>query len=394
MNLRERIARRQRTDREPRLVHDYDALNPTIHLEEPIGRGPTLERLLDHVEPAFEGVLPPNGYVYGPKGSGKSATLTALFSHLAAMTGTNRTTIFTTTRGGAARPTEFVYVDARTATSDFALYHSVLDALTEEDVPEQGLGTAKLRERLATELREYDRTVMVALDHVGEPETRTAEGAAELFSPFPSLSWLFVGRDPPDGLDGDARLLEFSAYRHHALVDVLTARVSSGLARHALTHEQIREVAEWGDGDAHDALATLFGAADAAVAAGHGSVLPEDVDEGMAAVPRPCVSLGRVLALPGSRKRVLRALLELEDDRRDSVGAAAEAIAADEGVDLSTTTVKRVLYELSETGITRRVTHTGRDGLGRPPSRLEPRFPTRVFSRLFDEASAGEGRRP
>jgi Cdc6-like AAA superfamily ATPase len=392
MNLRERIARRQRTDHEPRLVHDYDALNPTVHLEEPIGRGPTLERLLDHVEPAFEGVLPPNVYVYGPKGSGKSATVSALFSHLASMSGTSRSAIFTTTRGGATRPTEFVYVDARAATSDFALYHAVLDTLSDDPVPEQGLGTANLRERLERELRSYDRDVMVALDHVGEPETRTAGEAAALFAGLPSLSWLLVGRDPPADLDVDARSLEFSAYRHHALVDVLTGRASSGLVRHALTHEQVRELAEWGDGDAHDALAALFGATDVAVAAGHGSVLPEDVDDGMAAVPHPCVSLGRVLALPESRKRVLRALLELEAESRDSVGAAAEAIAADEGVDLSATTVKRVLYELSETGITRRVTHAGASGIGRPPSRIEPRFPTRVFRRLFDDASAGDRR--
>lgn len=387
MNLRERIARRQRTDHAPRLVHDYDAVNPVVHLDEPIGRGPTLERLLDHVEPAFEGVLPPNGYVYGPKGSGKSAVVSALFSHLAEMTGASRSAIFTTTRGGTSRPAEFVYVDARNATSDFALSHAVSDALSDESVPKQGLGTAQLRERLRGELRAYDRSVMVAVDHVGEPETHELTEVMELFSPLSSLSWLCVGRERRDGLD--VPTLEFSAYRHHALVDVLTGRVSSGLARHALTHDQVRELAEWADGDAHDALAATFGAADAALVAGHQSLLPTDVDEGMAAVPRPCVSLGRVLALPENRKQVLRALIDLDAAQRDSVGSAADAIANGGSVDLSTATVKRILYELSETGITRRVTHAEVKGIGRPPSRLEMRFPTRVFRRLFD----GERRR-
>jgi Cdc6-like AAA superfamily ATPase len=389
MNLRERIARRQRTDHAPRLVHDYDALNPVVHLEEPIGRGPTLERLLDHVEPAFEGVLPSNGYVHGPKGSGKSAVVSALFSQLAEMTGTSRSAIFTTTRGGTAPPAEFVYVDAREANSDFALHHAVLDALSDESVPEQGLGTTQLRERLHDALRAYDRSVMVAIDHVGEPETHGPTEVAELFSPLPSLSWLCVGRERPEEFDLDVRTLEFDAYRHHALVDVLTGRVSSGLARHALTHEQVREIAEWADGDAHDALAATFGAADAAIVAGHGSLLPADVDEGMAAVPRPCVSLGRVLALPDNRKRVLRALIDLEADRHDSVGSTAEAIATGGSVELSTATVKRVLYELSEAGVIRRVTRSS-EGIGRPPSRLETRFPTRVFRRLFDgERSRG-----
>lgn len=387
MNLRERIARRQRTDNAPRLVHDYDALSPVVHLEEPIGRGPTLERLLDHVEPAFEGLLPPNGYVYGPKGSGKSATVSALFSHLAGMTGASRSAIYTTTRGGASRPTAFIYVDARAARSDFALHHAVLDSLSEESVPEQGLGTAQLRERLEDELHAYDRSVMVAVDHVGEPETHEATEVVELFSPLSSLSWLCIGRERPDDLGVHG--LEFSAYRHHALVDVLTGRVSAGLARHALTHEQVRELAEWGDGNAHDALAATFSAADVAREAGHESILPSDVDRAMESVPRPSVSLGRVLALPENRKRVIRALIALDASQRDSVGSAADAIASDGDVDLSAATVKRVLYELSETGITRRVTHAETEGIGRPPSRLELRFPTRVFERLFD----GERRR-
>ena len=386
MNLRERIARRQRTDHEPRLIHDYDAVNPVVHLEEPIGRGPTLERLLDHLEPAFDGVLPPNGYVYGPKGSGKSAVVSALFSQLTAMTGGAPSTIFTTTRGGTSSPMEFLYIDIRTSSSDFALYHAILDALLEESVPEHGLGTTQLQDRLVEVLRAYDRSVMVAFDHVGEPETQSVAEIASLCAPFPSLSWLCIGRKRPDGLDHDldAYSLQFAEYRYHGLVDVLTARLSSGLARHALTHEQVRELAEWADGDAHDALSATFGAADIALEAGHETIHPSDMDAGMDAVPRPCISLGRVLALPENRKQVLSVLIELDANQCESVGTASTTIAANGNVDLSEATVKRILYELSETGIARRITQTGTEGIGRPPSRLELRFPTRVFQRLFD----------
>jgi predicted ArsR family transcriptional regulator len=79
---------------------------------------------------------------------------------------------------------------------------------------------------------------------------------------------------------------------------------------------------------------------------------------------------------------VLAALLDLDDDRRRSVRSAAATVAAGDRVDLSEATVTRILYELAEAGIARRVTQE-RTGQGRPPSRLELRFPTRAFRRLF-----------
>lgn len=382
MNLRERIARRQRTEHEPRLVHNYDAVNPVIHPDEPTGRGPVLEQLLDHVDPVFEGMLPPNFYVWGPKGTGKSAVITALFTHLSEFTGRPRAAILTTTRAEPSRPTEFVYLDARDACSDFALSHAVLDSVTDDSVPKHGVGTADLRTRLQRELTAVDRRVLVAVDHLDEPETHSFGAVEALFSPVEdSLRIVGIGRKRPGEIDTDTPSIRFPPYRHHALVDILTSRVSNGLARHALTHEQVREVAEWADGDAHDALAALFGAADTAMVSGHDSVSSTDLDNGMEAVPRPSVSLGRVLALPSNRQRVLRRLLDLDADERSSVNEASEHISR--SVDLSAATVKRILYELAESGITRRVTSERVDGKGRPPSRLEPRFPTLVFKRLF-----------
>ncbi|WP_129115793.1 Cdc6/Cdc18 family protein [Halegenticoccus tardaugens] len=385
MNLKERIARRQRTDREPRLVHDPDAVDPTVHPAEPTGRGPVLEQLLDHLDPVFDGGLPPDLYVWGPKGGGKSAVLSALFEHLSELRGGSRSVILTTTRAEEPRTTAFVYVDARRAKSDFGLYHAVLDALVEESIPEQGVGTAQLRTRLREELREADRGVVVAVDHVGEPETLSLSAVSDLFEARgDAVSLVAVGRDRPEAVACDAAAIRVPPYRRHALADVLTSRISTGLARHALTHEQVREMAEWADGDAHDALAAVFGAADAAMRAGHRNVLPEDLDAGIEAVPKPGVSLGRVLALSTNRRRVLRRLLKLDAEQRRSVGVAAEAVAASGGIDLSEATVTRILYELAERGITRRITVEDAAGIGRPPSRLEPRFATAVFERLSE----------
>jgi len=60
------------------------------------------------------------------------------------------------------------------------------------------------------------------------------------------------------------------------------------------------------------------------------------------------------------------------------VSTAADAIA-DNQIDLSRSTIERVLYELAEAGIVRRVKLDDATQVGRPPSRLEPRFPTLVF---------------
>ncbi|MFC4356588.1 Cdc6/Cdc18 family protein [Halobium salinum] len=384
MDIDERISRRLRTDTEPQLVVDYEALSPVSHPAEPTGRGPALERVLDHLDPAFDDRLPSNAYVYGPKGSGKSAILSALFSRLVGLGARSRRTIPTTTRS-APPPSgvEFAYVDARRAKSDFALSHALLDALVDERVPEQGLGVEHLRERLRERLGD-DRRVVVAVDHLGEPETRSVADVAAMFEPLSaSCSWVGVGRAEPSAVDAaPTATVELPPYRPHGLTDVLTARTSRGLARHGISHERIRRVAEWADGDAHDALAAVFGAADRAATAGREAVDDTDVETGIDAVPRPCVSLGRVFALPANRRQVLATLVELSDEQRRSVRDAAGAIAAAEGVDLSEATVTRILYELAEVGVAERVTQE-RTGQGRPPSRLEPRFPTAVFRRLF-----------
>ena len=112
------------------------------------------------------------------------------------------------------------------------------------------------------------------------------------------------------------------------------------------------------------------------------------LDHAIDAVPRGAVPLTQVLTLPPNRQRVLRALLDVEETDCSSVGTTADAIAAD--VDLSAGTVRRYLYELADDGIVERIRTDGSTS-GRPPSRVEPRFPTRVFRRLYDGSEPGQG---
>ena len=388
MDLKTRIRRRQHSGGDSQIVLEYEAVSPVAHVEEPGGRGPVLERLLDYLEPVFEGDLPTDAYVWGPAGAGKSAVVTALCTHMSRLLAGSAPVIHTSTRIQTTNAPSFVYVDARRADSPFGLYHAVLDDVLEESVPRQGVSTETMRSRLVEHLRPLYRSVVVAVDHLegsGGLELRTAQEALEPVAD--SVACVAVGRSPPDGLPEAARppeRIEIPAYERHALADLLTARASDGLAQQALSHEQVRRLADWAEGDAHDALAALFGAADLAVMAGYDRIRERDLADGMNAVPRPSAALGRVHTLPATRQLVLRRLVDLDESDTASVDAAAEAIAEARGVDLSVGTVRRFLYELAEDGIVQRETAAADAGAGRPPSRLEPRFPTLVFRRLYD----------
>ncbi|MFK8213067.1 Cdc6/Cdc18 family protein [Haloferax volcanii] len=388
MRLEDRITRRRRRGgKRRRLVRDLSALDPTAHPREPTGRGPTLERILDHLDPVFDGELPPVAHVHGPKGVGKSAVVAALFEHLASALPARRSVIHTATRTAATPTTSFAYVDARDAPTEFALLHAALETLSKESVPSQGVGVEALRERLTARVA-HDEHAVVAVDHVGEPETVSAATAVEtLSSVSPHVSVLTVGRDPrSDATDAtDAASIAVSAYERHSLVDILVARASDGVARNALPHEATREVAEWADGDAHDALSALYGAATLAAADGADTIDTEYVCAGIDAVPDDGCSLGRVFALPESRRRVLRAFVALDDEETASVSTATEHIAASPRVSLSPATVRRVLYELSDLGIVRRVSDSdSTDGPGRPATRPVPNFSTLAFRGLDD----------
>ncbi|MFB6118583.1 Cdc6/Cdc18 family protein [Halosegnis sp.] len=388
MDIDARIKRRQRRDTGPRIVENYDALSPVAHTDEPSNRGPAFERLLDILDPVFDGTLPPNAYVHGPPGSGKSAIVISLFSHLQQLSTETRSVIHTSTRAASPTAPGFVYVDLRMTTSEFAFYREILDALVEDPVPEHGVSTGDLRSRIHEVLADSRTGVVVAIDHVGEPDTTDTETLVDLLAGLPSkVSWLAIGRETPEAVpltEYTATSVRINRYQRQMLVDVLMTRASEGLTRGALDHDLVRDIAEWADGNAHDALAALFVAADTARAASRTRLTDEDVATAFAEIPCPSVSLGRVLALPANKQLVLRELVDLDETDRQSVTATTEAISSRPSVDLTRGTVKRFLYEMAEVGVVERVQSTDHDGKGRPPSRVELRFPPTAFRRLYD----------
>jgi Cdc6-like AAA superfamily ATPase len=383
MNIDDRIERRLGYDAGAGVLITLDAVSPVSHLDSPIGRGPALERLLDVFNPALSGQLPPSTYVFGPKGSGKSAVVSALFARLATYSGPPQA-IQTTTRAVETTLPGFVYVDARRAGTRFRLYHDTLAAVTDESVPDHGVGTDDLAASLRAAVDD-GTAVVVAVDHTNESETPPPATVVEWLTDVSGrIVPVCLGRDQPDALawEPDASVA-FTRYRRHVLVELLTSRCSTGLGRDAISHDQIREVAEWASGDAHDALAAIAGAAITATRSGASTIGPTHIDAGIQGVPKPCAALGRVLGLSASRQRLLYELVSLPESDRSSVSTATEAIASTDHVDLSVSTVRRMLYELADAELLERVTVERSDGKGRPPSRLVPRFPTVVFREVF-----------
>lgn len=378
MNLAERIARRRSAHRTDGIVVNRNHLSPVVHRSEPVGRGPVLEQLLDALEPVFDGELPDSAAVVGPAGAGTSAIVTALFDALNARLGEPTRSIGTTTRAGSSGAvTWFVYVDARRVGSPFAFYRAVLSMVSNDAVPESGVGTDALRERLRTRFSRPDRRAVVAIDHHDEPETLSYGRVRELVEPVDdAVTTVAVGQSEPEDWTGTT--VTVPAYRHHELADVVTDRTSTGLTAGTLDHETVREVAIWADGNAHDALAALFGATLLAVEDGADRIERSHLEAAMEDVPEPGVHVDRALSLSETRQRVLCGLIDVDAADRPIREVAAE-IAERSG--LTAGTVKRFLYELADRGVIERVP-LSTNGSGRRPSTVVPRFPTIAFRAL------------
>jgi Cdc6-like AAA superfamily ATPase len=385
MTIDEKIRQLQRgTGQTP--VQERDSLSPVAHVDEPVARETVVHALFSYLEPAFDGQLPPNAYVWGPKGSGKSAVLTAVFRRL--RSDPSRSSPRTTPHEQDAETPTFLYVDARRVSTRFGLFRAVLDGLIEESIPDRGVETATLRGRIRAELAAPERRLVLAVDHVDEPETFSVGALASMLEPFESsIAWLSVGRAAPTTIDGavSVHCLHVPAYRGETLAEVLRARANAGLDSEGITGDQIARIAEWADGNAHDGLAALTGAAGLAADRGRTQIHTEDLVDALSDIPQPSVSLARILALPQNHRCVLHALVEVDDADRESVATATTAIAAEPGIGLSERTIERFLYELAETGIIERVRRSRASGrAGRPPSRLELRFSPTVFEQLSE----------
>lgn len=381
MDLHERIARRQSAHNGGRLVVDREYLSPAVHASEPVGRGSVLEQCLDALEPVFDGQLPPRIAVVGPPGSGTSAIVTALFAELNEMFGDSGRVIGTSTRTDRSGPTTwFVYVDGRRVKTPFAFYRAALSTISDETVPESGIGTDELRRRLVSGLERPNHRAIVAIDHHDEPETLAYERVLELLEPVEAdVTTGAVGTSEPEDWGGVT--VDLPAYRRHELVDILANRASTGLAAGAIEHDSIRALADWAEGNAHNALAALYVAASLANEADEGRISDGHLETAMADVPKTGIHIDRTLALSSSRQQVLLDLLSVSNGSKP-IREVARAIDSESSVTASTAT--RFLYELADLEVLERVGLES-TGSGRRPSTVEPRFSPIAFRSLVAE---------
>lgn len=389
MDIEQRIKRRKRRSGRHRLIEEYEYLSPINHIDEPVGRGPIVERLLDLLNPVFSGHLPPNGYVYGPPGVGKSAIVSVLFRHLGRTLTEVGETIQTTTRSRSPVLPAFIYIDTRESESEFALYHTILNCLVDEPVPKHGISTENIRDRLHEVLQKPHTGVLIAVDHVSELERSDEYDLPRLFQRLPAnVSWLAIGQDDPESVsltEYTSESIHVGSYQRETLVDILMTRASAGLAQQALDYSLSGHIAGWADGNAHDALSALLLATVKADESGRDRITNDHVVSATEQIPKSAVPLGRVFALPSNWQSVLRELVDLADDELASVTETTEALAVSSRFDLSQGTIKRILYELADQGIVERIQNTHKNEQGRPSSRIEPRFSTDVFRWLYDK---------
>jgi Cdc6-like AAA superfamily ATPase len=377
VNIRDRIARRRRQNTTGSgILVDPLALAPITHPDEPVGRGPVVEQCLDALDAVFDDEIPEPAAIVGPAGTGKTAVVRALLGALDTVLGRRGQAIGTTTRASTPLDVRFVVVDGRRASSEFQAYRNILATLTDDTVPEGGVSTSALQDRLVETIARHD-AVVVAVDHVDEPDTLDAGVLASLGETTAVVPW-YVTRDPLDGRQlapgtPPATTVRFDAYRTHTLVEIVTERASRALAPNALDHENARTIARYADGNAHDALALCYAAAERADADDAGRVHAHHVEAAVAAYPSDPVSVARALAEPANHQRVLATLVALDDDS-PMLPDAADAIA--DRTDLTESTVTRFLYELANADLLTRT--PGEDG----SSTVTPRFPPRLFATL------------
>jgi len=260
------------------------------HVAEPADRGPFLERLLDHLDPVFEGDLPDNAYVWGPRvrasrpccqrclppGPARPRgrrhpddhTLTARLDAVVRLPGPpggrQRVRALPRPAGRTGRgpgPEHGVGTEGRSAV-DWGSNHRPAGGRgprprrrTGDAGPSDDTRRAGTVRRTPVDLRGSRPARPPRVGRVRRDGTRGASlspaGASS------TSSWTGPRRGWPPGCSATIR----------------------------------REKSQSGPtGTPNDALAALFAAADAAAAAGRDRIEPADVSTGIADVPRPSVS--------------------------------------------------------------------------------------------------------
>jgi len=149
-------------------------------------------------------------------------------------------------------------------------------------VNHSGMGTDELIEKLEANVNSPFVIILDEFDGLEDPEL-----LADL-SRIEPISLICIGHDyeqalatVPDGVDDlrDAPTIEFDPYAVDALLEILEARVETGLERGVVDDDQLERIASGASGSARRAVQSLRSAVELGEERGHTSVEPEDVDD-------------------------------------------------------------------------------------------------------------------
>jgi len=227
------------------------------------GRERELDALADILQPTVDGEPADSCWEFGPSGVGKTSTARYLLEDLRVNHLVNSTRV------------ECV------GNSRWELLGEICAA--HPRVPHHGgMGTAKMLANLEANTEDPYVVILDELDGLEDEQLLTDLASLEL------VSLICIGHEPeeafsmvPDEVD---RLrygptVEFEPYGVDALLDILEARVETGLEHGVVDAAQLERIADMAGGSARYAVQSLRSAVELGEERGHTSVHSEDVDD-------------------------------------------------------------------------------------------------------------------
>lgn len=209
-----------------------------------IHRDGQMQAIRDNLNPLINNEMPRGSFVYGPPGTGKTCISQFVVDELKAYA-----------------PVSSVYINCWLYPSRFKILYNIIQTLGSLFVHRKGVPTDELIDTLKTKLK--NRQCVIILDEADQLEDDKIlydlleiEGVCLLL--ISNTETIFFDSDPRirsrlQSLDR----IEFRAYSHPEIIDILKDRADFGLVPEVINNLQISRIAEIAGGDARKAISIL-----------------------------------------------------------------------------------------------------------------------------------------
>jgi len=286
-----------------------------------------VQRLVEFFQIAFRtpGVLSRKILLTGESGTGKTVTAKRVGAVLKRIAEKNEIRL------------EFVHLNCRMTSGKFSLVQ-VLIRKAAPELPLRGYGSDELLRSLWDYLNKNDRYLLLVLDEIdyfirstGEDIVYNLTRLTDSIQNVPQrIHMIFIARDHSFQKLFDSSTLstfakatvEFPLYKEHEIKDILNKRIEEAFRENVIPSEIldfiVRNVHEYGRGDARYALELLTMAGLVAERENSPLLMPDAVREAQSWVD-PKIRTEDIDALPSAKKHVLLALVRELKKERESV---------------------------------------------------------------------------